>query len=108
MKKYSLAWGLIMLTAVTSFAQLKAKGDATVAESPPAAFVREKFDPARNPSDDLKAAIETASKENKRIILDVGGEWCGWCVYMIGRRILPPYSIIFGTRRIIPSWMSRT
>ncbi len=41
--------------------------------------VREKFDPARNPFDDLARAIEIAKAENKRIILDVGGEWCVWC-----------------------------
>ncbi len=40
---------------------------------------REKFDPQRNASDDLQTAIARAQKENKRIILDVGGEWCGWC-----------------------------
>ncbi|MGB5012910.1 MAG: thioredoxin family protein [Pyrinomonadaceae bacterium] len=45
-------------------------------------FVREKFDPLRDPKSDLAAAIISAAKENKRIILDVGGEWCGWCVYM--------------------------
>ncbi|MFZ1518991.1 MAG: thioredoxin family protein [Ignavibacteriaceae bacterium] len=39
----------------------------------------EKFDPARNSFDDLKAAVELANKSNKRIILDVGGEWCIWC-----------------------------
>jgi len=39
----------------------------------------EKFDPARNPFDDLKTAVELATKSNKRIILDVGGEWCIWC-----------------------------
>ena len=43
---------------------------------------REKFDPKRNPAADLQAAIARAQKENKRIILDVGGEWCGWCVKM--------------------------
>lgn len=40
---------------------------------------REKFNPAANPNDDLNAAIARAQKENKRIVLDVGGEWCGWC-----------------------------
>jgi len=38
-----------------------------------------KFDPSRNPEQDLKVAIEYAQKSNKRIILDVGGEWCIWC-----------------------------
>ena len=39
----------------------------------------EKFDPTRNPFDDLKIAVESAQKLNKTIILDVGGEWCIWC-----------------------------
>jgi len=38
-----------------------------------------KFDPARNPNDDLKAAVELAKNTDKRIVLDVGGEWCIWC-----------------------------
>jgi thioredoxin-related protein len=38
-----------------------------------------KFDPSRNPEQDLKAAIEYAQKSNKRIIIDVGGEWCICC-----------------------------
>jgi len=38
-----------------------------------------KFDPTRNPFDDLTAAVDNAKQTNKRIILDVGGEWCIWC-----------------------------
>ena len=37
------------------------------------------YDPARNPADDLAAAIERASAERKRILIQVGGEWCVWC-----------------------------
>ncbi|HRF60104.1 MAG TPA: thioredoxin family protein [Fimbriimonadaceae bacterium] len=40
---------------------------------------REPFDPKRDAAKDIAAAIKTAKKENKRIILDVGGEWCIWC-----------------------------
>jgi len=38
-----------------------------------------KFDPNRNPKLDLKTAVDYAKSVNKRIILDVGGEWCIWC-----------------------------
>ena len=38
-----------------------------------------KFDPQRNPSADVKAAVKKATKNHKRILLDVGGEWCIWC-----------------------------
>ena len=48
-------------------------------EATTAAQERVKFDPKRDPVKDLEAAKAKATKENKRIILDVGGEWCGWC-----------------------------
>jgi thiol:disulfide interchange protein len=38
-----------------------------------------KFDPARDPARDLEAAIIEATRTKRRIILDVGGEWCPWC-----------------------------
>lgn len=37
------------------------------------------FDPTRDPVVDIKAAVDLAQSTNKRIILDVGGEWCVWC-----------------------------
>lgn len=40
------------------------------------------YDPARNPADDLTQAIVIAQKENKRIMLELGGDWCIWCKYM--------------------------
>ncbi len=39
----------------------------------------EKFDPQRDPAKDLQGAIALASKTHRRILLDVGGEWCIWC-----------------------------
>ncbi|PIP79697.1 MAG: thiol-disulfide isomerase [Ignavibacteria bacterium CG22_combo_CG10-13_8_21_14_all_37_15] len=40
---------------------------------------REKFDPLHDAAKDIKNAVVQATKENKRILLDVGGEWCIWC-----------------------------
>ncbi len=37
------------------------------------------FDPARDPEADLRAAVAEATRSGRRIILDVGGEWCSWC-----------------------------
>jgi thioredoxin-related protein len=39
----------------------------------------EKFDPKRDPAKDVAAAVAQARQEHKRILLDVGGEWCIWC-----------------------------
>src|SRR6185369_9205298 len=38
-----------------------------------------KFDPTRDAAADIRAAIAEARRTNRRVILDVGGEWCGWC-----------------------------
>ncbi len=42
------------------------------------------YDPARDPSADLQLAVTKASTEGKRILLDVGGEWCSWCHILDG------------------------
>jgi thiol:disulfide interchange protein len=37
------------------------------------------YDPARNPERDLGDAIIQASWSGKRILIEVGGDWCIWC-----------------------------
>lgn len=37
------------------------------------------FDSKRDAAADLSAAIKKATKEKKPILVDVGGNWCGWC-----------------------------
>lgn len=38
-----------------------------------------KFDPSRDPAKDVAAAVAKAKADGKRVIVDVGGEWCSWC-----------------------------
>lgn len=54
---------------------------AQISELPNSALV-DFYDLARNPADDLTQAIVIAQKENKRIMLELGGDWCIWCKYM--------------------------
>ena len=37
------------------------------------------YDEKRDPAADLKAAITEAQRDGKRILMEVGGEWCSWC-----------------------------
>jgi len=54
-------------------------------EQDPAAFyVVADYDEARDPTVDLKATVERAQAEGKRILLEVGGVWCGWCKLLDG------------------------
>jgi hypothetical protein len=37
------------------------------------------YDPKRDPAKDLVMAEADAAKANKKILLEVGGDWCVWC-----------------------------
>ena len=65
-RRTALAW-LVLAAFVVPFAP-------TSAEPRP-----ERFDPKRDPAADLAAALARAKAEGKRVIVDVGGEWCVWC-----------------------------
>lgn len=51
----------------------------TAADIAAAAALSASFDPARDPVADLETAKVEAKRGGKRILLDVGGEWCSWC-----------------------------
>ncbi len=38
-----------------------------------------KYDPKRDAAADIQDAIKEAQRIKKRILLEVGGEWCSWC-----------------------------
>ena len=38
-----------------------------------------KYDPKRDAARDLQDAIAEARRSGKRVLLEVGGEWCVWC-----------------------------
>lgn len=37
------------------------------------------YDPKRNPAMDLAVSVSQAKSSGKRILLQVGGDWCAWC-----------------------------
>jgi thiol:disulfide interchange protein len=37
------------------------------------------FDPARDPAKDLEVALRIAHAANRRVVIEVGGDWCSWC-----------------------------
>ena len=41
-----------------------------------------KFDPKRDAAQDLAVALQLATTQGKRVLVDVGGEWCSWCHIM--------------------------
>ncbi|SES17289.1 thioredoxin family protein [Pedobacter rhizosphaerae] len=38
------------------------------------------YNPQANAKADLAAAVSKAAKENKHVLVQVGGNWCTWCI----------------------------
>lgn len=75
---------VVALTGVFSYAQENrpASADASPSAMDSSYTPVLKFDPKRNASADIQAAIVEARRTGKRIILDVGGDWCQYCHQM--------------------------
>jgi uncharacterized protein YciI/thioredoxin-related protein len=66
-----LTIAILFTFAQLSLAQNEGKGIPTAAIH--------KFDPTRDAAKDIRDAVAEATTAHKRIILDIGGEWCIWC-----------------------------
>lgn len=38
-----------------------------------------KYDPSRNAAQDISDAVDEAKRTGRRVLIEVGGEWCSWC-----------------------------
>jgi len=64
----------IALGVISGFMQL------SHAQSPYAPVT--KYDPKRDAAQDIRDAAAEAKRTNRRVLLEVGGEWCSWCHHM--------------------------
>ncbi|MDB4561543.1 thioredoxin family protein [bacterium] len=53
--------------------------DAVADEKIPAFYSVPHYDEAREPAADLQLTIKRAQQGEKRILVQVGGDWCNWC-----------------------------
>jgi thiol:disulfide interchange protein len=65
---------MLRITLVALVLLLSACADAPVAYEPV-----HHYDPARDAAKDINAAVAEAARSGKRVLLEVGGEWCIWC-----------------------------
>jgi|SRR6185295_4904368 len=66
--------GIVLALSAILWTLTTVAGAADPSNLPPAGY-----DKSRDPAADLKAAVAQARQENKRILLEVGGEWCIFC-----------------------------
>ena len=75
---------LCLVLPTISCAMLSTATPTGVSTSIPAATSSDlnAYNPSSDPAQDLHKAVLIAQKENKRILVEVGGEWCVWCRIM--------------------------
>jgi thiol:disulfide interchange protein len=66
---------VLTILVLGSFSVLAQGNGGATAESVSAP----KFDPARDAAKDIELGIARAKQSGRRVLLDVGGEWCIWC-----------------------------
>lgn len=67
------------LWASAALAQPTSAPTASIAGSSAATSLPTKFEPKRDAAQDLATATALAKAQGKRVLVDVGGEWCPWC-----------------------------
>lgn len=70
---------IILIVAMLGNSLIFSQIDSIKKREPDNPTIITKFEPTRNPFTDLDSAIALTQKTNKKILLDVGGEWCIWC-----------------------------
>jgi len=69
MKKSSLILGIFLFTCTCLLAQSEA---VTI------------YNPNADARNDISSAVKKAKAENKQVLLQIGGNWCPWCVKLDG------------------------
>jgi len=69
-------FGVVLLTVVLAglLPALAQQHEAAAAYVPVT-----KFDPGRDAAKDIREAAAEAKRTGKRVLIDVGGDWCIWC-----------------------------
>ena len=52
---------------------------ARAAQTPALPVYSRVYDPLRDPFADGEAALKLARNTRRKVLIEVGGEWCGWC-----------------------------
>ena len=96
---YPLIPALALLIAMPA-----ASATAAAFQQPEGEQEQQVYDENADAAEEIKAALETAMKENTRVLIQWGANWCGWCKKLhelfqsnrqISRKLLYEYEIVY-------------
>jgi thioredoxin-related protein len=67
------------LIALFLFAPLLLHSQATATHKDSTSF--HAYDPARDAAQDIQQAVAEAGRTHRRVLMEIGGNWCSWCRY---------------------------
>jgi thiol:disulfide interchange protein len=67
------------LATAIALATGAAHGAEAIRSARPSQVGAQTFDPARDAARDIADAVALAKASGRRVLVDVGGEWCVWC-----------------------------
>lgn len=74
------AAALVLFAAIAlARAQQPAHANTDIASRPSRTL---HFDPNRNAAEDIQSALAEAKRSHRRVLIDVGGDWCPYCLQM--------------------------
>lgn len=68
-----------LLLSLLSFLWLLAPAALVAADAPKLVYTAATYDPKADPDADLARGKAIAARENRRILVIAGGDWCPWC-----------------------------
>ena len=68
-----------IMCVVVFLLSISATGQNKIDSSPSKYAPLTKYDPKRDGEADIKRAVLEAQRTGKRVLIEVGGEWCIWC-----------------------------
>lgn len=71
---------LMLAACMVAAVPVIAKGGKKASSPPPSDA--DSYDATRDPAKDLQAAIALATKTHRKILMEVGGDWCVYCNIM--------------------------
>lgn len=85
MKNLSTTIAVILLAACCnslSFGQAATETPTEQAQEKKSFYTVDHYDAEADPAEQLVETLKRAKAENKTVLLQVGGDWCGWCKLM--------------------------
>lgn len=81
-KLITLFMAIVLIAGIQTVSAQEAKTQAVTTQA--AKETKKIYNPEANAKEDINLAVKKAKTEGKHVLIQVGGNWCGWCILFHG------------------------